>query len=113
MDKTKIINYDKKKIEVCIEDEQKGRSFDEIEIPKGWKLWTHQMCIALHNNKRLREELNLEHCSFWIEQFFEFNKENGHFAWFYAYSVRVGFAYSEEPQDWGGRFGVRFWREVK
>ena len=111
--KTKIISYNNKKIEICIEDKQKGRSFDKIKTPKRWKLWTHQMCIDLHNDKGLRKILNLELCSFWIAQFFEFNKENGRVAWFLVCPGGVGFSCFEVPQYSLDGLGVRFWREVK
>lgn len=109
--KTEIITYKGKKIEINVTDEQKGKSFEEIEIPKGWKLWTSQMCIDLHNDKKLRKELNLEDCWFWIEQPFKLNKEKNLGAGFGALSGRANLNCNRVPAYWISKLGVRFYKD--
>src|SRR3990167_6478828 len=111
--KTKQIKYRGKKIEVGIEDEQKGKIFSDIEIPECWKLWTHQMCIDFHNDEKLRRELFLKDCWFFVEQPFDFNKNKGYIARFGAYSGWVGLDCYGYPQNSNSGLGVRFYREVE
>ncbi|MEK6884780.1 MAG: hypothetical protein AABY22_34430 [Nanoarchaeota archaeon] len=109
--KTKIIKYKGKKIEVGIEDIEKGKRLDEIKIPKGWKLWTYQMCIDFHNDEKLRKKLDLEDCWFYVEQPFELNKN--YVAGFRAFSDWVVLYCNCVPRGSDTALGVRFWREVK
>ena len=97
--------------EYTIEDEQKGKDFSEIEIPKEWELWTYEDCIKLHNSHR--KELNLEDCWFFIKQPFEFNKENDYVARFYASSGRAVLSCDGGPQVSYSALGVRFKRRAK
>ena len=92
---------------------QLGKSFNEIKIPKGAELWDYKDCIKLHNNKKHREQLNLEDCWFFIKQPFKLNKREGFIAWFIAGSDRADLFCGRIPQDSYSGLGVRFKRSLK
>jgi hypothetical protein len=50
-----------------------NKILSEINIPKGWRLWTAEECIKLFNSHEKR--LNLSDCWFFIKQ--PFNKFKG------------------------------------
>ena len=88
-----------------------NKKLSDIEIPKGWRLWTSEECIKLNNKVKLRKQLNLEDCWFFIEQPFLFN--NKLVAWFSANSDRAYLNCSGGPAYTYSSLGVRFCRSVK
>lgn len=97
--------------EYTTEDERKDKEFKHIETPKGWQLWTYEDCGNLHNSHR--KELNLDDCWFFIQQPFDFNKEKGCVAWFYADSGGANLYCIRDPQYSYSALGVRFKRRAK
>lgn len=116
--KCKTCGHDKEEKTIEIEGweyETETHDFDKklpyIKIPKGWELWTYEDCIKLHNDKKLRKELNLDDCWFFIEQPFKVNKNN--VARFYADSDGASLDCLGYPRGSGSSLGVRFKRKVK
>ena len=107
--KTKIING----WEYTCEDEQKGKSYNKIDMPHGWSLWTAEDCINLHNNKKSRKSLSLETCWFWIEQPFLLNSRNKLVARFDADAGWAGLGCGGDRLISVAAIGVRFKRKVK
>lgn len=105
--KTKTLIIDG--VEYETETSQLGKSFDDIVIPNGWRLWTAKECIKLFNNHK--EELNLADCWFFIEQPFKLNKDNNLVARFYAYSDRAYLICGGYPTGSYSALGVRFARK--
>jgi hypothetical protein len=104
--KTKIING----YEYTIKDEQKDKSFNEIVIPKGWKLWS----ISDIESFTLEQwnKLNLKDCWFFIKYPFICNPNN-YVARFYVGSYRAYLNCIRDPTYHNPSLGVRFCREVK
>lgn len=98
-----------------VEFETETHDFDkclkDIEIPKGWRLWTYREAIENHNNHK--KELNLKDCWIFIEQPFKENKENGYVAGLYTVSSWAYLYCFWDPSVHVGSLGVRFCREVK
>lgn len=105
--KTKIING----VEYETETHDFGKELSEIKIQKGWRLWTAEECIKLHNSHK--KVLNLKDCWFFIEQPFSSNKERSSVAWFIASSDGAGLDCDWDPQVSDSALGVRFARGVK
>lgn len=106
--KTKVING----VEYETETHDFNKTLAEIEIPKGWRLWTAEECIKLHNDLSARQNLNLKDCWFFIQQPFVFNKESGFVARFLADSGGAGLGCYGGPTIAYSSLGVRFAREV-
>jgi hypothetical protein len=107
--KTKIIDG----IEYEIETHNFNRKLSDIKIPKGWRLWTAEECIKLHNSLEFRNMLNLEDCWFFIQQPFRFNFEKDYVARFGADSGWANLSCVGYPTGTYSSLGVRFCREVK
>ena len=105
----KTIIIDGKEYETTTHDFNKKLS--EIQILKGWQLWTYEDCIKLHNNLKYRKSLNLENCWFFIEPPYNFNKS--FVARFYASSSGADLVCSRDPDVSGSVLGVRFFRDVR
>ena len=103
--KTKIHNG----WEYTIEDEQKGKEFSEIVIPKGWELWNPSDCFILCEDEKLRKEFNLKNCWFFIKN--PLNKN--YVAWFNADSYGAYLGCYGYPSDSYSSLGVRFKRKVE
>lgn len=84
------------------------KTLDEIEIPEGWELWTHEDCIKLRNDEKLREKLNLQNCWFFIKQPFK----QDYVARFNADSGRAYLYCDGDAEYRYGSLGVRFKRKV-
>lgn len=93
------------------EDHDFDKELKDIQIPKGWELWTIQDCIKLHNSHK--KELNLEDCWFYIKQEFKLNVEKDYVAGFYANSDWANLNCGGVPSDTGSSLGVRFKRKVR
>jgi len=108
-EKNKTIIIDETEYE--IETSQLRVAFEDLKIPKGWRLWTVEECIKLHNSK-YKKKLGLDDCWFWIKQ--PFNKFKGKFAsGFFAGPDGAGFSCSWDPQYSGPWLGVRFCKDLK
>jgi hypothetical protein len=97
-------------IEVQTKISQKGKSFHEIKIPKGWRLLRTGEIIFLYNNHR--KELNLEYAWEHIAQPFKLNKENDYCAWFVAGSDWADLDCGRSPSGSVSGLGVRFCRDL-
>ena len=97
-------------VEYDCETTQLGKTFNEIKIPKGKRLWTAEECIKLHNSK-FKEKLNLDDCWFFIKQPFKFNSE--FVAGFYADSGRAVLSCNWDPSNPNASLGVRFAKDIK
>ena len=105
--KTFIINN----VEYETETHDFNNPLAEIKIPEGWRLWTAEECIKLHNNKEWRDILNLNDCWFFIKQPFDLN----HYlvARFVAISDGAGLYCVWDPTYRGVRLGVRFCKDLE
>jgi hypothetical protein len=92
-------------IEVQTEISQKGITFKDLIIPKGWRLLTVNEIIYLYNN--YANALSLLDTWEFIEQPF---KRNNSVARFYAYSDRAGLDCYRDPDIRDDGLGVRFCR---
>ena len=90
-----------------------NKKLKEIKIPKGWRLWTAEECIKLHNNLEYRKKLNLEKCWFFIKQPFDLNNKDKSVARFGAYSGGADLNCDGDPSDSNWVLGVRFCRDLK
>ena len=99
-------------IEYETETHDFNKKLSEIKILRGWRLWTAEECIKLHNSK-YKYELNLKDCWFFIEQPFNLNKKNNYVAGFVAYSYRADLDCYWNPGGSDSSLGVRFCRKVK
>jgi len=88
-------------------------SFEDLKIPKGVELWTYEDCIKLHNNKKLRKQLDLDDCWFHIKQPFSFNEEKGLSARFWADSCGADLDCDWIPTCSDAALGVRFKRKIE
>jgi len=99
-----------------VEYETKTHDFNkilsEIKIPKGWRLWTAEECIFLHNSK-YKKKLNLDNCWFFIKQPFKLNKKNKFVARFVAGSDGADLGCNRNPSYSFSALGVRFARDLK
>ena len=87
-----------------------NKKLSDIQIPKGWRLWTSEECIKLHN--LYRKELNIEDCWFFIKQPFEFNKRKDYVARFLANSDGALLNCDGNPSSTYSNLGVRFCRKI-
>ena len=110
--KIKELNIKELNIEVETNIQQKGKSFNEIKIPKGWRLLTMEEIKFLHNSK-YKEDLNLVDTWEFIEQPLELNKKNDYVAGFNADSYWANFVCYWGPDDRFDSLGVRFCRDLK
>lgn len=106
MNKTIIID----EVKYECETHDFNKKLSEIKIPKGWRLWTAEECIKLHNSE-YKKKLNLIDCWFYIKQPFNINKEyvarfGASSGWAYLYCIGVP-SYSYRA------LGVRFARDLK
>jgi hypothetical protein len=99
--------------EYDVETIQLGKSFDDIIIPEGYELWTHEDCIKLHSNKELRKKLNLVDCWFWIVQPFVFSKDKDYVTWFNTSFHRANITCNVDQSYLSVHLGVRFKRKVE
>lgn len=111
-DKTIIVNLPTGKIEIETEIHDKGKSFNEIKIPEGWRLPTYFELQELRNDENYIRELNLLETAEFVEQLDKLSKERGYVARFDTHSYGAGL------DCWypGGSYsslGVRFVRCVK
>jgi hypothetical protein len=96
------------------EYETKTHDFDkclkDIEIPKGWELWS----VSDFEKFSLKDwdTLNLKDAWFFIKYPFAFNPNN-YVSRFVAYSGRAYFFCYGDPACHGGGLGVRFKRKIK
>jgi len=97
-------------VEYTATDEQKGKLLSKIIIPKGWRLWTYEECVKLHNNISWRKKLNLKNCWFFINDIFELNKDNGYVMRFFANSDWASLDCDKYPTIVDSGLGVRFAR---
>jgi hypothetical protein len=107
------LDYD---IEVEKEVTQKGTKFEDLVIPKGWRLLNYDEVIKLANSKYAKElkmDGNSDKDDFFIEQPFDFNKKNNYVAWFWADSNWVSLICGTFHTNSNSSLGVRFCREVK
>lgn len=82
------------------------------KCPKGWRLWTAEECIKLHNSI-WKDNLNLNDCWFFIEQPLNFNKNNNYVARFIAVSDWADVNCGRYPSGSGPALGVRFCKDLK
>ena len=101
--KSKTVIHDGK--EYTIEDEQEGRKYSEIVVPKGWKLWEPEDVVRLHKDEKLRKKLNLNDCWFFVESKYYLPK---YVARFFANSGRVFLICDWDPVSSNSSLGVRF-----
>lgn len=106
MNKTIIID----EVKYECETHDFNKKLSEIKIPKGWRLWTAEECIKLHNSE-YKKKLNLIDCWFYIKQPFNINKE--YVAGFLANSVWAGLNCDRGPSYSDLALGVRFARDLK
>ena len=102
--KTKTING----IEYEIESHDFDKKLSDIKIPKGWRLWKAHECWLFYEDKKLRKEMNLEDCWFFVEQ----PRDNtSDVAGFDAGSGRAYLDCYWGPLDTYSSLGVRFCRK--
>ena len=106
----KTIIIKKLNIEVETRIHQKGKSFNKIKIPKGWRLLKMDEMTFLYNN--YAKELNLNNTWEFIEQPFD-KLKNKYASRFYACSGYANFYCGRDPLNSGSRLGVRFCRDLK
>jgi hypothetical protein len=115
--KPKTMKIKELKIEVEIEVHDKNKSFEEIIIPKGWRLLKGEEAIFLANNKKYSKKLKIADGSsnndFFIQQPFNFNKKYGYVARFFAGSVWADLYCYGDPGFRDCSLGVRFCRDLK
>ncbi len=92
------------------ETTQLNKTFQEIEIPKGWKLWE----TSDFDNFGEEEfgKLNLLNSRFFIPNPIKFNREKGLVAWFFADSDGAVLSYGWIPTLRDSGLGVRFKRRI-
>ena len=91
-----------------IKDHDFNKKLSDIKIPAGKELWHPSECFNLYDDKKLREQLNLSDCWFFVKQVRENTTD---VARFYADSVwvNVDSSYGSDYRD--SDLGVRFkWR---
>ena len=109
----KSIKIPEKNIRVT-QVEQKGKSWNEIKIPKGWKICTYPLLQWLRNNDKYRDKLGLmNNTGEWCINPDKLMKKKGYVARFRAYSDWVYLDCYLNPQDAYPGLGVRFCRDLK
>lgn len=88
-----------------------NKKFSEIKIPQGWRLWTAEECIKLHNSK-YKKKLNLDNCWFFIKQPFNLNKKQ-YIARFDSGSGWASLGCYGSLVSSDASLGVRFCKKVK
>src|SRR3990167_8021023 len=105
----KIIKDKKLKIEFTIKQEQNGKSYNDIVIPKGWKLFdipTWTAVFQKHYEAILKA--NNEDMWIWVKTF-PYLEKKGYVARFRAGSGGVGLDCDGGPGGSGSALGVLFW----
>lgn len=102
--KMKTINIPELNIQVELEETQKGTSFNEIKIKKGWRLLTGAEAMFIYENYRDKIKLDW----FFVKPVKEFPvaRFNANSAWASLYCNRY-------PGVSDSRLGVRFCRSLK
>lgn len=95
-------------VEYDIETTQLGVEWRKIELPKGKRKWTYEECVKLFNNKKLRKQLKLDDCWFFIESYLD----KFPVVWFNADSDGANLYCFRNPQYSNSSLGVRFAREI-
>ena len=108
----KTIKVKELNIEIETEIHDKGKTFNEIKIPKGWRLPTYFELQTLRNDKRYRYNLNLLDTWEFVEQLDEMCKKKDYIAWFGAYSGGAVLGCYGDPSDSDAGLGVRFVRDL-
>ncbi len=111
-EKIKTIVIEELNIEVETYVHDKGKKLLDIKIPEGWRLLTIQELIFLHNNKKYRDQLNMENTWEFIEQPLEFNKEKGQVVGFYSSPFGATFYCNRSPIDPIPSMGIRLCRDL-
>jgi len=102
--------------EVEIEVHDKNKSWDDLGLKYGdERLLNSEQVTKLANSKHakiLKMDGSSSEDDFFIDQPFEFNKEKGYVAWFYAYSDYVILGACRNSDGSNSNLGVRFVRKV-